>query len=223
MDEGEKLTIELPYPFVTQGANPVHVYSTVKFGENNCLIPGNDITSQFTISGAPVELNVSGEYNAFGETATIEVESDCGYSGFLWISVHADYGLKKEIGDLEKKYNGDAEGTQTIENDYAYVFEVTAPFSTQTVIENVNVFKRVPGFYGMVTEIDESPVAGAVVTIFNDDEELGTAETDEDGFYFYNYKHKGKETIFTLSVEGCEDQFVPMKANKLVQTDFVFP
>ena len=64
-------------------------------------------------------------------------------------------------------------------------------------------------------------MAGATVTITDPNGEVfATVETDEDGFYFYYYKHKGKEQTWTLSTGG-QVASVALKANKLVQTDFV--
>src|SRR5262249_30036680 len=40
------VTINIPYPFVTQGANPLHVYSGVTVGKNGtqtCFVPGTEV------------------------------------------------------------------------------------------------------------------------------------------------------------------------------------
>jgi hypothetical protein len=55
---------------------------------------------------------------------------------------------------------------------------------------------------------------------------VGTAITDEDGWYQIFYKHTGKPTIYTvtLSVEGyTETTMITLKANGFVQVDFIVP
>jgi hypothetical protein len=221
LDEGEDFTLQLPYPFVTQGANPVHVYSALKLGENKCLIPGKDITSQFSITGVPVALGTG--YNTFGQFATITVESNDEYSGFVWIVVHGDYGLKKSIGNLGKDANNNA--VPTIFNDYKYTFKVKAPFTGQSIIENLNVFKRDPGFVGLVTDSFGNPVKDVQVEIWGPTgTKLGAVSTDKDGWYAYNYKYTGKASTFSLKLPAYNmKQSVIMKSNTLIKTDFTLP
>ena len=50
------------------------------------------------------------------------------------------------------------------------------------------VFKRDPGFLGIVMNGEGAPVAGVKVQIYGPDGKLlAKVYTDEDGWYFYNY------------------------------------
>ena len=47
----EELTIKVPYPWVTQGANAIQVHDTVSpttINGKTCFVPGPDISSAFT-------------------------------------------------------------------------------------------------------------------------------------------------------------------------------
>ncbi|MFX0167670.1 MAG: hypothetical protein ACFE9V_20300 [Candidatus Hodarchaeota archaeon] len=50
---------------------------------------------------------------------------------------------------------------------------------------------------------------------------LTTVFTDEDGFYFFYYKHKGKGATFTIRLpDYLIEQEVYVKANRFVEVNF---
>jgi hypothetical protein len=217
---GSSFEITLPYPFLTQGEMPVHIYSSLNTGPEGCLIPGTDITSQFTISPSKVTLNES--YYAFGNTTTITVTSNDALSGFVYITIHLDYGLKKIIGELVKDASNNAD---PILDDQSYTFSVSGVISDSNTVKNVNVFKRDPGFAGLVTDTAGNPCEGVKVEIYGPNGALlATVHTDKDGWYFYTYKHTGKTATFTIKLPDYNlQQSALLKANSVVVLNFELP
>lgn len=130
-------------------------------------------------------------------------------SGFVYVNLHLDYGLEKTKGweksrndalnDLE--INPDLEGAD-IENLADHTFDSSIPDSADTV-QNNNVWKRIRGIGGLVQEEGtESPIDGVTVKLhYANGDDLGTAVTDEDGWYFFlDFVHKGKAKTHTVSV-----------------------
>jgi len=222
---GQKFTINLPYPFVTKGATPVHVYSLLKIGPTGCLIPCHDITPQFTIT-PPIIAISSPDYDSFGEKAQITVEANDAFAGLVCIAVHVDYDLKKtgsgysrNLNDDATRLNPDGYTAVSIENYYEYKFKVVFPCGATDVkiIENMNIFKRNPGFAGIVTDsVTETPIQGAKVEIFRPDgSKLITLYTDQDGFYYHAHKHLGKAAQYriTTSATGYQTQTKTLTVN----------
>jgi len=229
LEDEQKFTINLPYPFVTKGATPVHVYSLLKIGSDGCFIPCKDITSQLTITPPTVSIS-SPDYDSFGDEAKITVETNSAFVGLLYITVHVDYDLKKTRG-YGRNLNGDAtylkpDGTTevAIKNYYAHKFKVVFPCGAIDVesVQNVNVFKRNPGFAGIIRDSgSEDPIQGAKVEIYKPDgSKLATLYTDEDGFYYYSYKHTGKAAQYTITASATNYQSqtitLTVKANQFV-------
>lgn len=211
-DNGFVITI--PDPFVTQGANPVHIYDSITSTSDGYLLPsGHDITSQFII-----------EWSTDGRTCTITPIGT--YSGPVYITIHLDYGDKKILGGLSKDSNNDAINafTQTvmIKDLTEYTFSVSGPLEDSDTVENRNVFKRDPGFVGLITDSEGNPIAGVKVQIYGPDGKLlATVYTDKDGWYFYNYKYTGKAATFTIKLpEYDKTATVTIKSNSLTKTDF---
>ena len=94
------------------------------------------------------------------------------------------------------------------------------------MIENENTFKRNPGFGGVVTDEYDNPIEGYTVEVRNEEGTvIGTAVTDEDGYYFIYYKHKGRPTYIDVylydnygTIVGYESVF--LKANKFAEVNF---
>jgi len=233
LEHGQKFTINLPYPFVTKGATPVHVYSLLKIGSDGCFIPCKDITSQFTITSPTVSIS-SPDYDSFGDEAKITVEANSAFVGLLYIAVHVDYDLKK-TGGYGRNLNGDATRLKpdgatevAIKNYYAHKFKVVFPCGAIDVesVQNVNVFKRNPGFAGIIRDSgSEDPIQGAKVEIYKPDgSKLATLYTYEDGFYYYSYKHTGKAAQYTITASATNYQSqtitLTVKANQFVLVCF---
>ena len=95
---GDSVTfnVTLPYPFVTQGANPVEVYDGVTIntsGGQTCLVPGYKIlpgTNQVTLASYSPQ--------TLGSTATIQITVKVPPTGYIFLAVHMDYGLKGSTG-----------------------------------------------------------------------------------------------------------------------------
>lgn len=231
VEVGDEFTIYLPFPFVTQGAVPVHVYSSLNTGPYGCLIPVGDITYKFDV--APQTIGLEGSYDVFGDYAEITLTATESLSGFVYIAVHLDYGLKKSIGGLSVGSSNQAIGSLTIFDQNVYVFGAEGPegFVTDDEVKNMNVFKRDPGFGGLVLDSNGDPVEGATVKIFTSAGVLlGTVVTDEDGWYMFYYKHKGKSAAYMIQMSfssGGEDyadqETVTVKANSFALVNFTLP
>jgi len=231
---GQQVTfnLTLPYPFVTQGANPIHAYDWVTvMGEDaqQCLAPGNE----FFVSSQQVKLADYG--NQPSESTTIPVTLTVPSSGVVYLTVHLDYGLKGLSG-YTKNVSNDAvdcaTGTNVLIPNYDnYWFAVSGAQSDITSIQSDNVFKRIPGVAGLVRDSAASdPVPGAVVTLVNARRvRVGSGVTDEDGFYLIAYKHTGKAATYYVSIVTPPPESyratitTTLKANAMVQVDFWVP
>ncbi|MFX1428330.1 MAG: carboxypeptidase-like regulatory domain-containing protein, partial [Promethearchaeota archaeon] len=215
------LTINIPYPFETQGANPIHIYSYVSIGPEGCFIPSNEISCNFVIE----ILSDNG--------LEISIDGNVPESGLIYVTIHLDYGLKKEVGFIKDAYdNAINQGIDT-ENDfddlYIYNYEnyqfsysfYNMPIDDE-VIQNINVFKHDPGFAGLVLDGSNTPIANVKVEIYDPDNNLlTTLFTDDDGFYFFHYKHTGKGAMYVVKLPDYNvEQEVYVKANKFVEVNF---
>jgi hypothetical protein len=202
--ETANLSIDAPEPFVTQGAMPVHAYANVSF-DSGCIIPADQI-------------------DVFAAQLDNDPDYDLAVSipdtGLVYVRIHLDYGLKKDVGYTRDGSNNAEKpiGTDVILDLDDYVFAVSGSMSDAVVIQNENVFKKIPGFGGMVLDGLGDPVYPANVTITGPDGSTVVA-TDEDGFYYLYYKHKGKEATFTVECLGQSEK-IAMKANKYVEVNF---
>jgi hypothetical protein len=102
------LKFQVPYPFVTQGANPIHVYSDVTVtGSWPCIgfVPGPDITPNFTRTSngahSPFLMlgeTIGGAHDIGVSYGEITVTGEVPASGLLYANVHLDYGFKRTPG-----------------------------------------------------------------------------------------------------------------------------
>jgi hypothetical protein len=200
--------VSVPEPFETQGATPVHVYtgvSVVEMNSHKCFVPDPD-----------------SEIYA-GDLSGLSGLSDPG--GFLYVTVHLDYGLKGTTGYIpnpdDDALDADDETVVLIPNLSDHIFSVSGSQNDSQTIQNANDFKKIPGFGGLVTD-GTNPVAGATVEITLDGELLGEATTDDDGWYMYEYKHKGKPAKYTVELLGYGlSETGTLKANKFAEVNFV--
>jgi hypothetical protein len=201
--------ITVPEPFETQGAMPVHVYTDVSVTEVDgfkCFVPANEIYA--------------------GDLSGLSGLSDPG--GFLYVTVHLDYGLKGTTGYIPN-FNNDAldaaDGlTVLIPNLDDYTFSVSGSQNDSRTIQNSNDFKKIPGFGGLVLDGVGDPVAGATVEITLNGAWLANATTDGDGWYMFVYKHTGKPAAYTVELQGYGlSASGTLKANKFAEANFVLP
>jgi hypothetical protein len=231
---GQQVTfnITLPYPFVTQGANPIHAYDWVTVtsgGAQQCLAPGN----AFFVDSQQVKLRSYG--TPPGASTTNSVTLTVPASGVVYLAVHLDYGFKGLSGFMKGLFDDAVDcATRTtvlVPNHGPYQFSVAGAQSGSTSIQNYNVFKRIPGVAGLVQyQTTGDPLPGTVVTLTNAKRvPVGSGVTDQDGFYMIPYKHTGKAATYYLSVATpppglyTETKAIKLKANAFVRLDFLVP
>jgi hypothetical protein len=222
----QSVTISLPYPFVTQGAVPAHVYSTVEVNTKDCYVTGTEVKNFNKVLTIDPLVCTFGTPSAY----TIDVPNpDPGKSYYL--NIHLDYGLKKTTPYTN--LNNDAVRTScTIEDQTPYEFSDSANSGESGTITNANTFKKNPGIGGMMlTKSSDNPVKNIPVQIFSGTDTssrgkiLATMTTDVDGWAFYSYKWTGKAATFTLKPQytGIPVQTLTLKANGFVWTTFLVP
>jgi hypothetical protein len=231
---GQQITfnISLPYPFVTQGATPIHAFDGVTVmggGSEQCLVPGN----AFFASSQQVRLADYGRVPA--PFKLIPVTLTVPPSGVVYLAIHLDYGLEKMSGFMKNFYDDAVDylnpNRVLIPNHGSYTFSVSGAQTGATSIQNDNSFKRIPGVAGLAQHKDTlDPVPGAVVNLANANRvRIASAVTDEDGFYIIPYKHTGKAATFYLSIAipppaaYTATQATTLKANSFVRLDFLVP
>lgn len=217
------MSFTLPYPFVTQGAMPIHIYSDVTITTNDgvtCFEPGTGISNSPTLV-TPLDYGLN---PTFGNETTVIVDLPELPGGLAYINMHLDYGLKGTY-NYSKNTSNDAIDATTfamrIPNYQAYQFG-DDPYDDTT--QSLNVFKRDPGIGGLVLWSDtEDPVPNVKVQIhdWTGTKLLATVYTDEDGWYMWQYKYTGKATTFVVTLPDLhQKQIVAMKSNKFVLVNF---
>jgi hypothetical protein len=192
-DAGETLTISIPYPFVTQGGNPVHAYSSFDVDENGCFIfdPADEIFSGqefgqdliFTL-GAYTDTNGDGIIGV-GDTYELTVNVDQLQDGFVALNIHLDYDLEGTKGWLRSGEDvlNDPDVITTVDGqevlgdilnlaDYTFSASTTDSSgveadlagSTDTV-QNSNEFKNIKGIGGLVLDQNDDGIVGAQVQV----------------------------------------------------------
>jgi 5-hydroxyisourate hydrolase-like protein (transthyretin family) len=72
-----------------------------------------------------------------------------------------------------------------------------------------------------------NPAPGATITLKKSTgEPVGSAVSDDDGFYQISYKHTGKAALFKVTIvlgSFTQTQEVTLKANAFFQVDFDVP
>jgi uncharacterized repeat protein (TIGR01451 family) len=205
------VTLTLPYPFVTQGATPIHVYSGLTAYTSNdqtCLQPTGEIKNyqtQVTLSSYPA--------NNYAGTTTVTL-TGLPTSGFMYINIHLDYGLEKLNGWVKNGSNANYNLTinptmpkVNIVNNTQHTFTSSIPNSTDSIY-NANEFKRVKGFGGLVTiktgtigGVNQfNGLEGAKVELWKGTTKLETMTTDVNGWYLSAYVHKGTAATYTVKV-----------------------
>jgi hypothetical protein len=224
----DTITLAIPYPFVTQGAQPVHVYDGVLVNAvsnqpaspdnlNNCFVPQTTLASYpavFTLADY-TDTNNDGKVG-FGDVYSVEVPAE---TGFQYINIHLDYGLEKTQGWLKKgtSVTGDtlvnpAIAGITIVDNTAHTFQAYADGTlipgTTDAIYNLNEFKQIRGFGGLVYQQDPDSLEykaleGAQIQLIGPKGNLiETMTTDADGWYLSSFIHTGKSAIYTLNLVG---------------------
>jgi hypothetical protein len=203
LGETASLSISIPAPFVTQGAMPVHVYSSVSYS-GGCFVPSGEL--------AAYAKTITGLGGGTISLTDIVIPS----SGLVYVTVHLDFGYKITTGFTpDGGLNAYLGTTKTIPNNNKYVFSY-ANGGTATV-SNVNDFKKIPGFGGIVTN-GGNPVSGVTVTVTVGGNKL-TGITNADGFYMITYK-TGKTQSYIIFLDGVQRGTGTINANKFVVNSF---
>jgi hypothetical protein len=223
------LTIQIPAGFVTQGATPVHVYGAVAPATDNngvtCFTPSSERSAQ--------QLVVSG---AGGGTLNVDITNLGSPSPkVIYIVVHVDYYWKGILGGCTKQV---VTGTPPLENATCtvpsaislnsltnYTFGVAGHAEFSKTIQNFNVFKKDPGIGGLVLRAGSGdPVQNVAVDIYQGTKKVGTATTDEDGWYMWVYKYTGKAVEFTVKLPAYNlTQSITLKSNGYGIVNFTIP
>ncbi len=237
-------TATIPYPFVTQGAQPVHVYSdyavTGSEAAGYCLVPGTGL-SGFTIttSGGQKSSNGAaiiklGDYTLATPTTTVKVQGGkIPESGTICVTIHLDYGLKKSI-EWSAVSNA-AVGTGSLLGvtlnpcqEYAFSF-ADGVVNDEQVVHSVNAFKKNAGFAASVVlspELGSTPVKGVKFEAWNSTgtTKIGQAFTGVDGSGLIPYKHKARAEDYWIKVPAYQKAFkVTVKANGFGFGEFEVP
>ncbi|PYJ02766.1 MAG: hypothetical protein DME25_15285 [Verrucomicrobia bacterium] len=232
---GQQVTfnVTVPYPWVTQGANPVEVYDGVTVttgGGQTCLVPGTKILA------GPQQVTLA-SYNpaAMGSTTTLTVTVRVPASGFVFLAVHLDYGLKGTSGFSQ---NTAADATACgntarvlIPNNGLYTFSVGGGATDSASVASYNTFKKNPGIGGLVQSLrTTAPVPGANVALKDAKGALLlTGVTDQDGWYVLNYKATGKTGTLYVTLTppagfgAAQTKSVTLKSNGYAEVDFITP
>ncbi len=94
------------------------------------------------------------------------------------------------------------------------------------MVQNVNVFKRNPGVAGRVAAAGGGdPLVNVRVQLRSArGEVVGSALTDEDGFYRIAYRHSGKPSTYQVTLPDLGTAgVVILKANTSVEVDLPVP
>ena len=244
------LYINVPYPFVTQGAVPIQLHDGVGFTGGNCFVPSPSIqgctidTLGGNVSTSGAQIITIGDYdpqNVGDGTTTVHVYG-CNVppSGILYVTVHLDFGVKKTTGwtkgteTLPSANHAEfalGDGAVKLNNPQSYSFgwsDSSGPNTSQTS-NSKNTFKNNPGAAGVVNRsVDtlvapSSPIAGVTVQFWGPTNKLlATTTTDADGFYQFTYKHTGKEANYTIKLLSpyARSKVVALKANMFKIVNF---
>jgi hypothetical protein len=104
------LTLTIPYPFITKGSVPIHVYSSYTLSgapPSLSITAGTDVTTSFAITtagghktGSGAAAILLGDYSPqnLGSTTTVTVKGVMPSTGTMYVNVHLAYGLTTTTG-----------------------------------------------------------------------------------------------------------------------------
>jgi len=240
------LHISVPYPFITQGGNPIQVSSSFTLTNQGCFVPAFDQTKNFSISTAGGHLSNSGKpaivLSDYGMTPTIgttttqvTVSGMIPSTGLVYVTIHLDYGLKgttqwvKDIATFPATNSalpGTSSGwTVTINNPQSYAFSFVDGTPGSTTPTSVNVWKLNSGFAGAITNgFTEQPMSGVTAKIYDSNGNLlGITTTDLNGIYNLAYKNSGNHAYTVKAVMSAtlqQSATVSINGNHVAQTNF---
>ena len=163
------LSVEIPYPFVTQGVAPVQVHSdatlTFPSSASDCILPsGSDLTQSFGLTATFATL-ANYTSSSFGQTFNITASGRVPSSGLIYLTIHLDYGLIGTSGYKENPADGSALGTGTIFNGTAYIFAAGGNLTSGITIESENSFKLNPPVWPAPSSLTTSDIGPTSLTL----------------------------------------------------------
>lgn len=224
------VTITIPAPFITQGAQPVHVYSAVNGA-------GVSLTnSSCGTAGGITPVGIGTPYPGSASPITVPVPA-----GFSYINVHVDFALKGQTNYTPSSTTAPIDAKNPNLGDIVkWLTNYTFSDSTgsSATIQNENVFKNDPGIAGFVISGNSlNPISNVTITISSTAiPSPVTLHTDQDGWYQWLYKYTGKAVSFTIVATGTDPggpgglstpfsqtQTVSLKSNGFLIVNFTAP
>jgi len=165
-------------------------------------------------------------------THTLSVSVTIPSTGFVFLAIHLDYGLKGSTG-----YGQDAFGDATacantakilVPNNESYTFSVGGVAFSSATVSSYNAFKKNPGVGGVAqNQVTTFSVPGSTVQLKDSKGTvLVTGVTDQDGWYMLNYKASGKSATYYITLTPPAGSGTPqtksitLKSNGYVEVDF---
>jgi hypothetical protein len=214
--------IDVPYPFVTKGAVPIHVYRDFAIAPSPygvCYDQVGDVTGSFMIdtengnrSSSGQEIILLSDYDpqALGSTEWIRVQGTMPATGWIYVTVHLDYGLVGTSGwtrtitqtspfEIDTATNAGLGVLLAEPQSYNFSFVAGAQSDTD-VGQSVNQFKKEAGVSGTILDAMSNPAPGILVTLKNASRVVvGSDVTDSDGCYTITYKHTGPARTYRVT------------------------
>ena len=235
--------LDIPYPFVTHGASPMHAYDWLDLasGDNDepCFVP-DDEDGAFFVDSHTITLEDYGKRGSCGDTTTVNYNLTIPDSGFIYLNIHLDLGLEttKNVAKRASSKKGKGSDKVILENPCPFAFSVRGAQSSTTTVENINMYKpesnpgvsgfalpeRNPGVSGFALKQDGNPVVGATVRLIHPTNgEVGSAVTDGDGYHQIVYEHYGTHLDYLVVLDGSSIEIeVELKKNGFSVANFFY-
>jgi hypothetical protein len=248
-EEQPSVTVEVPYPYVTVGAMPVHVYcgDDLQYDSRRCFVPPAAV-AVYPLRISMADWATGGRcavlppgpgddtYPMGAGTCALEIPLPAGQcAGKYYVNVHLDYGLegaaaRYDAVGMSAWGSSDAyvddQAIVAINDCTPYTFSDSGSDMSDTVF-STNIFKRLAGVISAVGDSSTgSPVAGVKASLREKatGEVVSTATGDEDGYLMLNYKHVGKATVFTLTINipgsGVVSTDLTLRANGWAEASY---
>ncbi|MGH9199551.1 MAG: hypothetical protein ACRD1T_27950, partial [Acidimicrobiia bacterium] len=247
---GVTLNIDIPYPFVTQGAVPIQAHDGVTFTTikgQTCYVPtptlpGYNVTTEALSPVSPSGNQIIGFEDfsslSIGTSTTVIVTGTIPSTGLLYVTIHLDYGLKGTSGwtkidaplpdsdtDIDDAFNSGLGVTILNPQSYTSSFDDGGSGGDSQTFQNINIFKKNPGIGGSTLQnATANPAKNVKVLIYQGTKLMGTVYTDEDGWYMWQYKYTGKPATFTVKLPNYGlSTSATLKSNGFIVVDFTVP
>ena len=218
-------SITIPYPFVVQGANPMHAYNgatiTGTYPGTQTIVPG---TPGIALSGAfPTSTSDYAGAPTKTITGTFTVPASWS-SSLVYLNLHLDYGFKGTGGYAKGGPSGndavDITNTGTVKIADLTPYTFGNGLSSDTVY-NENAFKKNPGVGGRAFDKNSLNAKAGLPVVVKDASKkvIANTVTDEDGWFMASYKYTGKPTTFYVTCGGVTKS-IAMKSNGFVVVEF---